>query len=301
MIRNRKYLLPGFEYQIALGDTLVPLPEFRKLVSNLSGILKIKNQYVFISPEGLKKLFSQGDKPSRITGHGLLRSALSEEYEGAKVELSPEVRKLISGITKLPLIEIPAGLTANLRPYQLTGYRWMVQNSAVGFGSLIADDMGPGKIVQVIAAILRFKQMGALRKKKVLVIMPTTLLTNWQKEIEKFAPSLTATVYHGSERKLGVKDTDLPDKIENNHYCILGKEQAALYQNVLNRAMEDMEQLDGIQCKGLVLKMITGLKQICNHPDNYLKQSLANLTVAAGEKWIGDLTNSELREIFRLE
>jgi SNF2 family DNA or RNA helicase len=65
--------------------------------------------------------------------------------------------------------------------------------------------------------------------------------------------------------------------------------------------MEDMEQLDGIQCKGLVLKMITGLKQICNHPDNHLKKSLANLTVAAGEKWIGDLTNSELREIFRLE
>ena len=234
--------------------------------------MKIKDQYVFISPEGLKKLFSQVDKPSRITGYELLRSALSEEYEGAKVELSPEVRKLISGITKLPLIEIPAGLTANLRPYQLTGYRWMVQNSAVGFGSLIADDMGLGKTVQVIAAILRFKQMGALRKKKVLVIMPTTLLTNWQKEIEKFAPSLTATVYHGSERKLGVKDTDLPDKIENNHYCILGKEQAALYQNVLNRAMEDMEQLDGIQCKGLVLKMITGLKQICNHPDNYLKK-----------------------------
>ena len=51
-----------------------------------------------------------------------------------------------------------------------------------------------------------------------------------------------------------------------------GKEQAALYQNVLNRAMEDIEQLDGIQCKGLVLKMITGLKQICNHPDNYLKK-----------------------------
>ena len=50
----------------------------------------------------------------------------------------------------------------------------MVQNSAVGFGSLIADDMGLGKTVQVIAAILRFKQMGALRKKKVLVIMPTT-------------------------------------------------------------------------------------------------------------------------------
>ena len=393
--------LLGFEYQVALGDTMISVSEFRKLVGRLSGIVKIKDQYVLISNEHLEKMFAQLDKPSGLSSNELLKSALAEEFHGAKVELSPEVRKLIAGMTSDEKISLPDDLTAILRPYQLAGYRWMMQNSAIGFGSLIADDMGLGKTVQVIAAILKFKQEGKLEKSKVLVVVPTTLLTNWQKEIEKFAPTLNATIYHGIGRKLETKDvdmiitsygmirsdlakfktkdwyavvideaqniknsttdqtkavkgmkckiriamsgtpvenrlseyrsimdfvnpgylgsekafeaefatpiqvnhdqakaalfrkitapfilrrlksdktiiSDLPDKIENNHYCSLSKEQAALYQNVVSSAIEDIEHLDGIQRRGMVLKMITALKQICNHPDNYLKKGSAN-------------------------
>ncbi len=393
--------LLGFEYQIALGDTLVSADEFRKLVGRLSGIVKIRDQYVLISNDQLDKLFAQLDKPVSLSPHELLKSALSEEFHGAKVELSPEVRKLIAGMIPSVKISLPENLTATLRPYQLAGYRWMVQNAAIGFGSLIADDMGLGKTVQVIAAILKFKQEGKLEKNKVLVIVPTTLLTNWVKETEKFAPTLTPMIYHGVSRKLitdgidlvittygmirsdlakfktrdwhavvideaqniknsttdqtkavkGLKTgiriamsgtpvenrlseyrsimdfvnpgylgsekafeaefstpiqvnhdqekaalfrkitapfilrrlktdktiiSDLPDKIENNHYCSLGKEQAAMYQTIVSSAIRDIEQLDGIQRRGMVLKMITALKQICNHPDNYLKKGQAD-------------------------
>ena len=393
--------LLGFEYQVALGETLVPVSEFRKLVERLSGIVKIKDQYVLISNDDLEKMFSQLDKPASLSPHELLKSALAEEFQGAKVELSPEVRKLISRMAPSEKISLPGALTATLRPYQLAGYRWMVQNAVIGFGSLIADDMGLGKTVQVIAAILKFKQEGHLKKNKVLVIVPTTLLTNWQKEIEKFAPSLNAAIYHGAGRKLETKEvdllittygmirsdlakfkakewhaivideaqniknsttvqtkavkglktgiriamtgtpvenrlseyrsimdfvnpgylgseksfeaefsmpiqinhdqekaalfrkitapfilrrlktdktiiSDLPDKFENNLYCSLSKEQAAMYQNVVSSALEDIEQLDGIQRRGMVLKMITALKQICNHPDNYLKKGAAD-------------------------
>jgi len=393
--------LLGFEYQVAIGETLVSVSEFRKLVARLSGIVKIKDQYVLISNDGLEKMFAQLDKPASLSSQDLLKLALAEEYNGAKIELSPEVRKLIKKLTISKEVVIPDDLTATLRPYQLTGFRWLVQNSAVGFGSLIADDMGLGKTLQVITAILKFKQEGNLKKNKVLVIVPTTLLTNWQKEIEKFAPTLRAAIYHGAGRKLetekidllittygmirsdlakfkakdwhavvideaqniknsntiqtkavrGLKTgiriamtgtpvenrlseyhsimdfvnpgylgsekvfenefstpiqinhdqekvalfrkitapfilrrlktdktiiSDLPDKIENNHYCSLSKEQAAIYQNVVNSAIEEIEQLEGIQRRGMVLKMITALKQICNHPDNYLKKGSAD-------------------------
>ncbi|MCX6304119.1 MAG: SNF2-related protein [Bacteroidetes bacterium] len=397
---NLEQLL-GFEYQVALGDMLVSVAEFRKLVGRLSGIVKIKDQYVLISNDHLEKMFAQIDKPVGLSAHELLKTALAEEFQGAKVELSPEIRKLIAGISSSSKISLPGNLIATLRPYQLSGYRWIVQNASIGFGSLIADDMGLGKTVQVIAAILKFKQDGKLEKSKVLVIVPTTLLTNWLKEIEKFAPTLHPMIYHGASRQLitdgidllittygmirsdlakfkakewyavvideaqniknsstdqtkavrGLKTSiriamsgtpvenrlseyrsimdfvnpgylgsekafetefstpiqvnhdqdkaalfrkitapfilrrlksdktiisDLPDKIEINHYCSLGKEQAALYQNVVSSAIEDIEQLDGIQRRGMVLKMITALKQICNHPDNFLKKGSAD-------------------------
>ena len=76
-------------------------------------------------------------------------------------------------------------LKATLRPYQERGYQWLYNNSKVGFGSIIADDMGLGKTLQVLSLLLRLKQEGRFIKRKALIVVPTTLITNWQKEIER--------------------------------------------------------------------------------------------------------------------
>ena len=65
---------------------------------------------------------------------------------------------------------------------------------------------------------------------------------------------------------------DLPDKMELDQYCSLTKEQASLYQNIMDKTLKELESKDGIQRKGLVLQLITHLKQICNHPAHYLKK-----------------------------
>ncbi|MCC7051429.1 MAG: DEAD/DEAH box helicase, partial [Bacteroidia bacterium] len=65
--------------------------------------------------------------------------------------------------------------------------------------------------------------------------------------------------------------SDLPDKIENNQYCSLSKEQAALYKNLTTDLLATVEKTDGIERKGLILKLLIVLKQICNHPAQYLK------------------------------
>jgi SNF2 family DNA or RNA helicase len=86
----------------------------------------------------------------------------------------------------------------------------MYRNSRIGFGSIIADDMGLGKTLQVISVLLKFKEENAINKKhKALVVVPTGLLTNWQTEIAKFAPSLSSHIFHGATRKLEQFDADV--------------------------------------------------------------------------------------------
>ncbi|MGB3618623.1 MAG: DEAD/DEAH box helicase, partial [Catalinimonas sp.] len=104
-------------------------------------------------------------------------------------------------------VATPAGLRATLRPYQTRGYAWLYRNGRLGLGSIIADDMGLGKTLQVIALLLKHREEGRLPN-GALVVVPTTLLTNWQHEIDRFAPALATHLYHGPARHL---PTDRPD------------------------------------------------------------------------------------------
>jgi len=120
------------------------------------------------------------------------------------------VRELINELTSSEDIPLPQGLNAQLRPYQQRGFSWMYRNSRIGFGSVIADDMGLGKTLQVISILLKLKEENALDKKnKALVVVPTGLLTNWQAEIAKFAPSLSTHIFHGTLRDLEQFDADI--------------------------------------------------------------------------------------------
>ena len=391
----------SFNWQIAVGEDLMSWNEFEPLIKGMKGLVKIKDQFMLIEQDELEKLKKRLENPPKLTGTDLLKMALAEEYQGSKIGLSEDVLVLLKDLTSPGKVKLPENLHAELRPYQLRGYEWMVKNTKLGFGSLIADDMGLGKTLQVITLLLKFKQEGAFVKNKALIVVPTTLLTNWQKEINRFAPDLTFQIYHGTKRKLEIKDTenpidlvittygtvrsdadvfkktnwycvaideaqniknpdteqtkaiknlksdikiamsgtpvenrlsefwsildftnkgylgnlskftneftkpiqlehnqeqlqifkkitapfllrrvksdksiisDLPDKIENNHYTNLSKEQAALYEGVVQKSLKDIEENEGIARKGLVLKLMTALKQIGNHPYQYLNK-----------------------------
>ncbi|HEY0459845.1 MAG TPA: DEAD/DEAH box helicase [Pyrinomonadaceae bacterium] len=390
--------LLAFDWQIALGDENLTPAEFAKLVRNLSGIVNLKGQYVYLNAEELDKLQNNLLKEEKISANELLQAALTEEFRGRVVSLSDELRKTIKDLTEIPTIPLPENLRAAMRPYQSRGFEWLYKNTLLGFGSLIADDMGLGKTLQVIAALLKFKEENRLEKEKALIVVPTSLLTNWRKEIEKFAPSLIVGIYHGATRDFApenydvtltsygivrsdidkfkkakwfavvvdeaqnIKNTataqtkavkslraktfiamsgtpvenrlseywsimdfanrgylgslkkfhenfakpiqnerdhaalerfkkatapfllrrlksdksiisDLPDKIENDQLCSLTKEQAAIYENTVKAALKTIEGEDeNFARQGLVLQMILALKQICNHPAQYLKK-----------------------------
>ena len=94
-------------------------------------------------------------------------------------------------------IPVPDEINATLCPYQERGYSWMYRNMRIGFGSIIADDVGLGKTLQVITLLQKVKNDGLLKKKKAIVVVPTGLITNWQSEIERFASNLSVFTYHG--------------------------------------------------------------------------------------------------------
>ena len=418
--------LLDFNWQVAVGNVFLSPEEFDKMLGHASGLLRFKEQYVYIDEAAMAKLQKVLNAPPKIKPGELLQAALSGEYKGAPVELTDEVRELIREFTTQHVIPLPEGINAQLRPYQERGFSWMYRNMKIGFGSIIADDMGLGKTLQVITLLLKMKEEGAMDKKKALVVVPTGLLHNWQSEVKRFAPQLTTGVYHGTARDLknddcrdadiilstygvvrsdagklkkqkwqvlvideaqniknsdtaqskaihsipadchiamsgtpvenrlsefwsiidftnkgylgSAKDfseayakpiqkygdahvaerfrkvtapflmrrlktdksiiSDLPDKIERNEFAVLTPEQAALYQETVNRCMAVIESMEGednqtlFQRQGLILQMMLALKQICNHPTQYLKDNRMDASLSGKTGMLLDMLRS---------
>lgn len=387
----------NFQYEIAIGDERITAEEFANLVKKSEGIIKFKDQYVLLKPEEVDKILKKLEQNNgkQLSTIELLHSAFSGVYQDIHFDCDEALKNIINDFFNVSDIDLPSGLNGELRPYQDKGFKWLYSNTSKGFGSCMADDMGLGKTIQVISLLLKLKEENKL-KKPALVICPTTLVGNWKKECEKFAPSLDVCIYHGLDRDLkvdhdvvvttygllrqdkkifsekewsiqiideaqniknpetaqslavksinsqgkiamtgtpienkltelwsifdfinrgylgGLRDfqknysvpieklkhqdkaenlkhatspfilrrlktdksiiSDLPDKIVKDEYCYLTKEQAALYEKVLQESMKDIEGSKGINRRGNIFKLITSLKQICNHPAHYTKR-----------------------------
>ncbi|MDR6153456.1 superfamily II DNA or RNA helicase [Acidovorax delafieldii] len=108
-------------------------------------------------------------------------------------------------------VAAPQGLQVELRPYQLEGLAWLQYLREQGLGGILADDMGLGKTAQALAHVLTEKEAGRL-KRPALVVLPTSLLFNWQAEAARMAPSLRVLALHGGDRGkryLHIADHDL--------------------------------------------------------------------------------------------
>ena len=112
-------------------------------------------------------------------------------------------------VNEAKIYDAPKSLTGELRPYQKIGYSWLIQNIQHRFGSILADDMGLGKTIQVLSAILYFKEQNKFDSEPTLIIVPPTLISNWENEIKKFTPKLTYYIYHGSNRTFPLDDYDI--------------------------------------------------------------------------------------------
>ena len=110
-----------------------------------------------------------------------------------------ELLQRIKNFKGVENVEVPRNLTAELRDYQRDGLNWLQFLREFGFGGILADDMGLGKTVQALATVLLEKQSGRATLPS-MVVAPTSLMGNWRREAEKFAPDLKVVVLHGTDR-----------------------------------------------------------------------------------------------------
>ncbi len=199
----------AFDWQVAIGNEMLTPQDFAKLLNKASGLIKFKQRFIYVDESDIEKINKSISQNKQLSSAELLQAALTEEFDSSPIVLTDEVRTLISKLNSQEKVRLPQGVNAELRPYQKRGFSWMYRNARIGFGSIIADDMGLGKTLQVITLIQKLKEDGAFAKRKVIVIAPTGLLFNWQKELERFAPELTNFIYHGTNRNLQDFDADV--------------------------------------------------------------------------------------------
>lgn len=386
-----------FEWEIVVGDLVLTADEFAELTQRGEPVVRFRGRWVLLDPKELARLPSDLNRTGELPAADALRAVLFGEHEGVPVVADDRLGVVIEALRHPPVQPLPEGLRATLRPYQARGYDWLVTLGALGLGCCLADDMGLGKTVQLIAYLLSRKQRGR-NDRPSLVVCPASVLGNWCREIDRFAPGLVYRRHHGLARdiedlegvdvvlttwgllvrdaeafnardwdlvaldeaqaiknpdarrarvardlkarhrvaltgtpvenrleelwslmqflvpgllgprerfrrnvaipverfgdeevarrlRLGVSPfllrrlktdpdviSDLPEKIERSDYVGLNPEQVRLYRRVTDEALARIAESEAIERRGRVLALITALKQVCNHPEHYLKE-----------------------------
>ena len=398
-----------FDWELALGGETLSYEELQRMAELKAPLVKVRGQWVQVNAEEIQAALEFWKKKGRTetTVREIIRMALGggEGPRGIAVEgISGEgwivdFLGVLDRRVSFQEFSTPAGFQGALRPYQLRGYSWLAFLRQWGLGACLADDMGLGKTIQTLALIQRDWQGG--RRKPVLLICPTSVVNNWQREAARFTPDLPLMVHHGIDRARGdefktaaarqaivvssyallhrdleilqevewggvildeaqnIKNpetkqaraarsipaeyrialtgtpvennvgdlwsimeflnsgflgsqvefkrkffipiqaardpeataklkrltepfilrrlktdptiiTDLPKKMEMKVFCNLTKEQASLYEAVVKEAFQGLEDAEGIKRKGIVLATLLRLKQVCNHPAQFL-------------------------------
>ncbi|MCL2114719.1 MAG: SNF2-related protein [Methanobrevibacter sp.] len=195
--------LVDFDWKIAIKDKEISIAEFKKLVKISSKFIKIDDESYLVNPEDIDEISEKINQvPKKLKNNHLLQAILSSNYDNKDINIDENILQILDKIKDFKDVSIPSNLNGTLRPYQYRGFSWLVQNIKIGFGSILADDMGLGKTLQVLTTILHFKNEGFLKSKKVLVVAPTAILFNWEKEIKHFTPSLTYDIFHGKNQSI---------------------------------------------------------------------------------------------------
>ncbi|MCM3567306.1 DEAD/DEAH box helicase [Neobacillus mesonae] len=220
--------------------------EKRRLVYIRGRWVKLDPQFIRQIQDMMKRAEKEGLHVRDLLEQELLEAeAAEDELENPKafakiqIELNRQWKQMIkqlSEVHEIPLVEVPGGLQGELRPYQQLGMSWLWFLRQYGFGACLADDMGLGKTVQLISYLLKVKESlpdalnevdsstaaetKSRRKKKdadavekipvkaALIICPTSVLGNWQKELERFAPELDVHLHYGPNRLKGESFTE---------------------------------------------------------------------------------------------
>ena len=189
---------------IKFGEYEIPFKELRKYIVKGKREFKLPNGEYAVVPESwfteyaeLFAFMDDGDSNPTLKKHHLAIVQNLSEGNLAKVTMSRKL-KALQNFDEIEDVEIPKFFKGDLRPYQKAGYNWLHFLDQYRFGGCLADDMGLGKTVQTLAFLQSQKEQG--REGANLLVMPTSLVYNWEMEAKKFTPKLKIYCYTGTHR-----------------------------------------------------------------------------------------------------
>jgi SNF2 family DNA or RNA helicase len=187
------------DWGIVIGDASLTARELERLAKLKVPLVRIRGQWVHVEASELEAALARLKAgPSQLSMGDVVRMHVDPS---TSVEARGKVRAFLErlqGHSSYEELSPPEGLHAVLRPYQVRGYSWLRFLTEAGFGACLADDMGLGKTIQTLSLILRdWREKPGL---PVLLVCPTSVIGNWVREVQRFAPELPVHVHHGSDR-----------------------------------------------------------------------------------------------------
>src|SRR5262249_23740061 len=200
-----------FNWEVALGDETLSLSELQLLARLKSPLVKVRGQWVQLNAEEIQAALKVWKRKTadELSVRALVRMALGTGTAPGGVPFAgvaatgwvADLLAQLNGRVAFEELSQPETFRGTLRPYQLRGYSWLAFLRRWGLGACLADDMGLGKTPQTLALIQRDWHTNG--KRPVLLICPTSVVGNWQKEAARFAPDLPVMVHHGLTRTKG--------------------------------------------------------------------------------------------------
>ncbi|MEK4629904.1 DEAD/DEAH box helicase [Solibacillus sp. FSL R7-0682] len=217
-----------FKWQFSMNGEEISAEQFRKLVEEKREFVRVGAEWFRIDADWLnemRELMDQADEENWTVRDLLFRElpeTLSVPYEDDDLDdaerddplFAFEMQQSLAAYVEqlqnkkgLPPVSVPTKLHAQLRPYQQEGFEWLVFMREQKFGACLADDMGLGKTIQLITYILHTVQT-LQEQKPSLIVCPTSVVGNWQKELLRFAPDLEVYTHYGARRLKGEELTN---------------------------------------------------------------------------------------------
>lgn len=259
--------LVDFSWTFTIGDQEFSLQEFEKLVDEGKSLIYVGDRWVSLNPTAIKKNLEQlkvSSPQKHFTLFDALRLGLGglsglSDIEVVRVDSEGWIQKIIDfQVESKSDTSVPAAFKGELRPYQQVGLAWLSFLSKVGIGGCLADDMGLGKTVQVLALLSREKEeRGVEVCRPNLLIVPMSILGNWESEARKFVPNLNVYVHHGTLRVDGTEFKKIVDSVDLviTTYSILHRDYKSFrkvpwYRIILDEA-QNIKNTDTKQTKAV--------------------------------------------------
>ncbi|GGH68715.1 hypothetical protein GCM10011379_25330 [Filimonas zeae] len=195
--------------EAVFGKRKASLKKLHKAVKNKSRYVELDDGTLGILPEAwmhkMAEYFNAGEIDGEIlTIPKICFSAVNQLFDESMLdaEVQEELKNYALRFARFESIEeipVPEALQGTLRHYQWQGLNWLNFLDSFNFGGCLADDMGLGKSIQLIAFIL--SQREKVTNNTNLIVVPASLVFNWREELEKFAPSVKLYIHHGTDRE----------------------------------------------------------------------------------------------------